>query len=544
MALLSSGSCSCYITYIYPKNKVEDGRRWFVVLNADKTDAMHNHHPPSEWRIPPNVLSDITRTAQRNFSVTPKEVQKGVGMNYRPMELSLAAANIDRIRSVMKKARQEVDKIDNERVNPFKIIASFPAIKKRIDENNLCQNTEMIEKMVDSYQLRGDNAYCFGRERQFAHFQSPFQAFQWANAEVLFVDIDYTGCHHFPYLLNIVCQNNVTSKYMACGRSLLNQQDAVSIGRALSVLVRNVSQLHCDYNINRVHKEILLDFDESEAKAFIENFGHSIASILRGCSVHFIRSTMRVAKAVNFSTASNGYHIFMSIAKRIPDEPSSENVQKAFDVLCGAKSFETFSCNLPPNLSTLKSSEVDTTLWKNAETWVNWWRRPSILKKLSKAYTALPEDDWDDLPGTTNPVESINRQSIPPNMKLVSLKPLIEHMYLEDRRQAILEMAVNANITISYNTKKKQRCNRPSKPPRPEKQSSSVPTGKRAVGARVSVEFYNDDMHKATTWYKGTVISYNRSKGYVISFDGCGPEENEVIRSLKKAFEKGEIKLL
>ena len=216
------------------------GRRWFVVLNADKTDAMHNHHPPLEWRIPPNVLSDITRTAQRNFSVTPKEVQKGVGMNYRPMELSLAAANIDRIRSVMKKARQEVDKIDNERVNPFKIIASFPAIKKRIDESNLCQNTEMIEKMVDSYQLRGDNAYCFGRERQFAHFQSPFQAFQWANAEVLFVDIDYTGCHHFPYLLNIVCQNNVTSKYMACGRSLLNQQDAVSIGRALSVLVRNV----------------------------------------------------------------------------------------------------------------------------------------------------------------------------------------------------------------------------------------------------------------------------------------------------------------
>lgn len=121
----------------------------------------------------------------------------------------------------------------------------------------------------------------------------------------------------------------------------------------------------------------------------------------------------------------------MSIAKRIPDEPSPEIVQKAFDVLCGTKSFEAFSCNLPPNLSKLKSSKVDTTLWKNAETWVNWWQRPSVLKKLSKAYTALLKDDWDELPGITNPVESINRQSIPPNMKLVSLKPLIEHMYLE-----------------------------------------------------------------------------------------------------------------
>lgn len=140
---------------------------------------------------------------------------------------------------------------------------------------------------------------------------------------------------------------------MACGRSLLNQQDVVSIGRALSVLVRNVSHLHCDYDINSIHKEILLDFDESEAKVFIENFGHSITNILRGCSVHFIRSTMRMAKAVNLSTTCNGYHIFMSIAKQIPDEPSPEIVQKAFDGLCGAKSFEAFSCNVPPNLSTL-----------------------------------------------------------------------------------------------------------------------------------------------------------------------------------------------
>ena len=64
------------------------------------------------------------------------------------------------------------------------------------------------------------------------------------------------------------------------------------------------------------------------------------------------------------------------------------------------------------------------------------------------------------------------------------------------------------------------------------------------MGARVSVEFYNDDTHKITTWYKGMVISYSRSKGYVVTFDGCGPEENEVIKSLKKAIKKGEMKVL
>ena len=30
----------------------------------------------------------------------------------------------------------------------------------------------------------------------------------------------------------------------------------------------------------------------------------------------------------------------------------------------------------------------------------------------------------------------------------------------------------------------------------------------------------------------------------LFSFDGCGPEENELIKSLKKASEKGEIRLL
>jgi len=49
-----------------------------------------------------------------------------------------------------------------------------------------------------------------------------------------------------------------------------------------------------------------------------------------------------------------------------------------------------------------------------------------------------------------------------------------------------------------------------------------VPTGKSAVGTRVSVEFYNDDTQTTTTW---TIIAYSRSKGYVINFDGCGPEE-------------------
>ena len=43
--------------------------------------------------------------------------------------------------------------------------------------------------------------------------------------------------------------------------------------------------------------------------------------------------------------------------------------------------------------------------------------------------------------------------------------------------------------------------------------------------------------------YKGTVISYNR-QGHTVGFDGYGPEHNETIKSLRKAVEKGEVRLI
>jgi len=116
-----------------------------------------------------------------------------------------------------------------------------------------------------------------------------------------------------------------------------------------------------------------------------------------------------------------------------------------------------------------------------ADTWVEWWTRSHVLKKLSKAFSSLTEEDWDDLPGNNNPVESINSQSIPVNTKSVSLKPLIEHIYLEDRRHACLEVATHRGVTISYRTKKSMRRVRHA-PKAPEKSTALVPRGKKAIG--------------------------------------------------------------
>ena len=93
----------------------------------------------------------------------------------------------------------------------------------------------------------------------------------------------------------------------------------------------------------------------------------------------------------------------------------------------------------------------------------------------------------------------------------MSLRPLVEHIYVEDRRQAVLEVATTSQLLT---TQKGQRTYRPAK--LPEKRSSlhnsdSIPMGKKAIGTCVSVEFYNDleEPSYGTSWYKGTVTSFN-----------------------------------
>jgi len=107
-------------------------------------------------------------------------------MNYQPMDMSTAAANTDRVRR---------GKVDNEKVNSFKIVASFPSIKQSIDGGTGdLPLVSTINTLVGKYQLDGDNAYIFIRDRQYAFFQ----AYEWSKAEVLYIDIGYTGCHQIP----------------------------------------------------------------------------------------------------------------------------------------------------------------------------------------------------------------------------------------------------------------------------------------------------------------------------------------------------------
>ena len=62
-------------------------------------------------------------------------------------------------------------------------------------------------------------------------------------------------------------------------------------------------------------------------------------------------------------------------------------------------------------------------------------------------------------------------------------------------RQPYVQVATNAGVTISYAVKKRRRVRRP--PKAPERRSTLgipvVPRGKKAIGLRLSVEYYEDN---------------------------------------------------
>ena len=64
----------------------------------------------------------------------------------------------------MKRARHDVDKVDRDKVNPFTVKASFPSIKECVDQSNASE-VQGIDDMIHTYQLDGDDAYSFGRDR-------------------------------------------------------------------------------------------------------------------------------------------------------------------------------------------------------------------------------------------------------------------------------------------------------------------------------------------------------------------------------------------
>ena len=67
---------------------------------------------------------------------------------------------------------------------------------------------------------------------------------------------------------------------------------------------------------------------------------------------------------------------------------------------------------------------------------------------FTRAFKEMDDKDWEQGPSTTNPVESLNRQSLQEGDNI--LHALMENIYLENRLCAVKTAVCKENVTTSY----------------------------------------------------------------------------------------------
>lgn len=345
----------------------------------------------------------------------------------------------------------------------------------------------------------------------------------------------------------MVAFNESTMAYNAVARVLLNRQDGDTYGTAISQVFDHVTTKHPLFRNGKNLRQIMMVFDQAEYNGFERSIGAELCQkIMRGCTVHWKTSVNRISDIVTRSKEECS--IFRQIAHGIQDFKTKADVKVAFDVLCGKGKVSNVKHLLTPKQAAVWD-QIAIEHWSKASHWVKWWSRERILRMFCKAHTLRDKEEWEETPNADNPVESLNRQSIGEGCSNISV--LMKNIYMEDRLHAVKIVASEPNVNISYemNTqeerekkRKKRKRSRlslkgvgsclndvepemeqtpPDKRQRLDKRSLKRDTNKeRMIGTRIEVE-YEENVNgevKYLGWIKGTIMDYDKSKGYFVQF--------------------------
>ncbi|EDO33100.1 predicted protein [Nematostella vectensis] len=545
--LRETGPCPVHIVIVTPKDP-SDKRRWIGITGIDSHH--HNHVKPSPHKLPSFVIHDIKKAALLDPSKKSKDLQKGCGMAYVPTEKTIVAANLDKIRRARNAAfGSSRGKLEEYPVMINKIVNFESEVQQPVDKGSEeVEPTDpiiakRIKELSHPYQM-SRTPYLFMGDLSVAFFMNAYQRRLFAMAEHLNVDMTFTGNQSLPYLINVVTFDWETLMWVPVSRSLLNKCTSEAHAIVFREIFRSVDAEIPEFSMGENLAGITVDFSDAEANGLEEPLGKEFTEkVLRGCKVHWCRSYQKVSHRV--CKGKDAIAIFQHIASKIENLEQKGQVDLLFSILAGEVKVKRALPFITIAEYKKTAETMDNSDWIKAKHWKEWWTRKRHLQMFTKAYTQMTDSQWDSCPSTTNPVESINRESVPKDGRQRTMYEVLSHLYRADKVYAARKVAVDQNVSLTYRDKSQssQEAQRqrkrtwrrrsenlaretkadsdPQGPPdnlRPPKKKSK---GRRInyVGRRVNVET-TDTNGNWEGWFLGTVASFNSTtKEYQITFD-------------------------
>lgn len=127
--------------------------------------------------------------------------------------------------------------------------------------------------------------------------------------------------------------------YQPVARVVMAGVNTPTYREAIKTVMQLATNLHPEFELGQHVKAWLVDFSLAQRDGLAANLGQSIAGqVIRGCEVHYQRNVKKVSDKVCSDEPTK--LAFKKIAYAIPSIDAKEDVELAFSILCGERSFD------------------------------------------------------------------------------------------------------------------------------------------------------------------------------------------------------------
>ena len=180
--------------------------------------------------------------------------------------------------------------------------------------------------------------YAISSSITYQFIMSPLMCKLLAEADFLETNTTYNENTELTYLFNATVFDYTTIKWavVACMRG--NKESSELYCLVFKLMFDTCQQEHSHFKVGETLKGIIVDWSDTESKGLREVIGEETAElVLKGCSVHWIRSYQRVTERVYCSVSKGNrraaVEAFCLIAKNIMIVAEKQHVLQLFDVL-------------------------------------------------------------------------------------------------------------------------------------------------------------------------------------------------------------------